>query len=256
MNGVSRFFHRAVARVHPALERVDPPLRGAVLGRIFCSREHQFVYFRIPKAANTSVVAAIVDRRPASAGGRGGRAGKRTTREFLTSGILRPEHFERYFTCTFVRNPFSRVLSAYLDKIAALPVKREFRRRLAIGDAPMSFRGFLERLEAGFLHADVHWAPQTAILPVLPASIAFVGRVETIERDLPIVLARIFGPNARTGVPAAGHHTGASSRLFEFYGAAETTLVRRLYEPDFAAFYPDVKDPAEGLRPGAGGPLI
>jgi hypothetical protein len=142
-----------------------------------------------------------------------------------------------------VRNPFSRVLSAYLDKVDG-GGKQTFRKELGIGAEALSFRGFLERLEDGCLCSNIHWTPQTSIVPLQPSALDFIGRVETIDRDLPCLLERIFGAGEYPVVQAGKRTTRASSRLSEYYGDAEIGLVRRLYAQDFDALYPAAPDPA------------
>jgi hypothetical protein len=123
------------------------------------------------------------------------------------------------------------------------PGKKHFSRILGIDSRPLSFREFLERLDAGYLRANIHWAPQTSIIPIEPARLDFVGRVESIDDDLPRLLDRIFGSGEHRVIPVVRHATGASQRLSEAYGKAEVRLVRQLYAADFKAFYPDAPDP-------------
>jgi hypothetical protein len=238
----SNLIRMTVPYVHPVLWNTDWRLKRAVWGRIFCSNEHRFVYFRIPKAANSTVALSLAAAMEAA--GRSPSRGLRKTtgHQFLASGIVRPGQFAAYTTFAFVRNPFSRTLSAYLDKVGGV-MKKSFRRDLAIGAGPVSFREFLERLDAGRLHANIHWAPQTSIIPIEPARLDYIGRVETIAADLPELLGRIFGPGEHRVIPVVRHATGASQRLSEAYGKAEVRLVRQLYAADFKAFYPDAPDP-------------
>jgi hypothetical protein len=229
-----------VPYVHPVLWRTNWHLRRPVWARLYCSNEHRFVYFRIPKAANSTISMSLAACMEAAGPGAPAMR-KKTGAQFLTSGIVWPEQFGRYLTFTFVRNPFSRTLSAYFDKVSTAKVS--FRRALGIDSRPLSFREFLERLDAGYLHANIHWAPQTSIILIEPARLDFIGRVETIDDDLPKLLHRIFGPGDHRVIPVLHNATGASGRLSEAYTKAEVRLVRKLYAADFTAFYPDAPDP-------------
>ncbi len=225
-----------MARIHPLLWGVPAVLKPVVWKHIYCLPGAGFIYFRIPKAANSTVTLALhrhflgtdVEANP-----------KRVGQQFWASGIWLPQQWQRQFTFSFVRNPFSRVLSAYLDKVA----EGEAKYLQALGVlSPPDFAGFLGALDGGALMRNGHWAPQADLIPV--ASLRFLGRVERIDQDLPSLLAQLSGSEACAGVPASPFRTtSASKRLAEFYGPRETALVRRLYARDFALFYPEAPDP-------------
>jgi hypothetical protein len=138
---------------------------------------------------------------------------------------------------SFVRNPFARALSCYLDKVRGRSAtKRVYLPKL--GAAPsetISFADFLRRIARqprGMM--DVHWAPQAFLLSPASVTYHFVGRVERLETDLARLLSRrgLEVPSARD----IGHATGASRLLHDYYGAEEIALVREIYAEDFAAF--------------------
>jgi hypothetical protein len=232
---------------HPLLWSTSLPLRRSVSDRIFVSAEYKFIYFRVPKSANSTVALTLAKCMGAlSAHDMRGVASKKIGKKFLKSGIIFESQLARYFTFTFVRNPFARALSAYLDKIQ--PVSSRFRADLLLDETPTSFREFLERLADGFLMANVHWAPQSAVIPVHPSRLNFVGRVETLEEDLAEVLNRIFGGSNHEIVSRTVGVKSSGSRLREFYGGVETELVRKLYARDFELFYPGLADPDSAPR--------
>lgn len=147
------------------------------------------------------------------------------------------EHPEREFVFTVVRNPYVRVLSAYLDQI----VKHRnaeawgyFALQHGLGDGPVSFVEFLTLL-ARSPHRDMnpHWRPQYASVTPKLVPYDFVGSVETFDRDMRQVLTRIFGqgPGLQSYAP---HQTDSSKKLATHYGPKETALVQEIYEEDFA----------------------
>ena len=162
------------------------------------------------------------------------------------------EHCEREFVFTFVRNPFVRVLSAYLNQIVTHRNPEHsgrFAAQHGLGDGALSFRDFLE-LIAGNPHdgMDPHWRPQyCSVVPSL-VPYDFVGAVENLNHDLSLVLARIFG-STLTISDFAPHRTDATGKARAYYGPAEVDLVRRIYAEDFASLGYDT-DPArlERLR--------
>ena len=142
---------------------------------------------------------------------------------------------KRPYAFTVVRNPYSRVLSCYLDKIAT--PKRKFREHLDLDDRNLSLIDFLHRLNDGYLRADPHWAPQSELAPF--PWLDFVGRVESLNQDLNAVLAKVFHNAALPVVTKTTGQTNSQSKLNEYCGRAERALIARLYARDFEQFYPD-----------------
>ena len=146
------------------------------------------------------------------------------------------EHADRTFVFTIVRNPFVRVLSAYLDKIKLhrdRKVWAPFARRHGLGDRVPDFAEFL-RLVAGTPvdEMDPHWRPQSCTL--LPGIIPYdhVGALETIERDLPAILTSIF-PGGTAIRRHVRHVTESAEKLGAYFGPEQLRLARSIYERDF-----------------------
>jgi hypothetical protein len=227
-----------IASVHPLVRNVPPPLRGAVFDRIFYSARHKFVYFRVPKAANSTIMLSLANAMEARAADDRGSAAKAAGKQNLKLPLAFESTLAGCYKFTFVRNPFSRVLSAYLDKVVSGNPK--IRRYLGTDDRAFSFLEFLKRLEDGYLTANVHWAPQSIIVTLPPERLDFVGRVETLEADLRQVMSRVFGGTAENRIVQRSHGmTAASRRVDEMYGAEERRLVEKMYARDFELFYPN-----------------
>lgn len=225
--------------VRPRLWR--EPLR-AIDARSAVSRQWRYVYLRVPKAANTTVLRALLERFPEPG----------LDPENLDRAKVRAAHFRnlrarelaevaRYFTFTVVRDPYVRVLSAYLDKFR--PGNKHlgrFRERVERMDGgQVSFRGFCRYLAAGGEAEDAHWMRQTRLVG-LADRLDFVGRVESLATDLPAAMARIGDAGVGAEIRRAGPPpTGASSRLDEHYDAECRGIVAEVYAADFARFgYP------------------
>lgn len=244
-----RFCHRAAQLLSPFYRRYPyaGPMDLFKLDPRGCySPAEPFFYSRIPKAANTTIVAALAEHCPFRR--------RQPRREDPKYRFLRPlflpdrevrrlEHDA--FVFTFVRNPYSRVLSAYLDKVGRQ--RHQGRRFLAWAERhgePGDFVGFCRFLDAGGLHLDMHWAPQRDILCLPIDRFDFVGRVESLDRDLSQVLRRLFGPDARMPDRRRGTTTNASHRLQEAYGPEQRERIGRLYSGDFELFGYDRALPA------------
>ena len=152
---------------------------------------------------------------------------------------------EEYFTFTFVRNPYSRVLSAYLFMIKDVSQRenRHFSMHNQFGlpeDYELSFREFLLRIrESSYKKMNAHWRPQWASLGLNKMmQYDFIGRFENLEDDLQKVLNHLNHDVAsrwklKSHKP---HSTNANNRLKQYYGFEEQALVAEIFEDDFRYF--------------------
>lgn len=142
-----------------------------------------------------------------------------------------------WFRFSFVRNPYSRALSCYLEKIAGEQWLRD-KRLPALGFDPhddVSFADFLRRVaQQEPPEMDIHWAPQHALLGLDRVRYGFLGRFECFHSDLQR-LTGTLGLNTPEELlhRRTAHVTGAGARLAEFYDAETTDLVQQIYALDF-----------------------
>lgn len=139
-----------------------------VNSRTLIDFQRQFVYSRIPKAANSTVVATLYVEETDHDTSKSVR--------YLKRGEIAPVELSReqvstltdsFFKFTFVRNPYSRVVSCYLDKFLRPHSVGEKARRLMgmSSGSEVTFTRFLELIstDRGRL-LDAHWARQTELL--------------------------------------------------------------------------------------------
>ena len=145
----------------------------------------------------------------------------------------------RLYKFTFVRNPYTRILSAYLNKLFG-PERDRLLAKIGLSDPEreVSFLQFLQNLEKKGLYADMHWAPQADIIPYERDQLDKIGRIESLEEDLSQVVDKCFGQQLRLKNKESGR-TGADNRLKEYLGTEEQKLIERIYARDFELFYPD-----------------
>ena len=156
--------------------------------------------------------------------------------------ILRGQDWRRF---AFVRNPYARLYSAYKNKIADLAspyigvrtaIWRAAGNRRPPEEAP-PFEAFVRyAAQSPDLSRDGHWRSQTGILCLDLIDYGFLGRVESLERDLATILRSL-------GAPAELHDglgvvVGASARSAgeAAYDAALAQLVYEAYGADFETF--------------------
>ena len=197
--------------------------RGAV------DLEYGFFCNRIPKAANSTVVSTLATIKFGHA-----VPSRDAKKIFLTPGHLNREQvaeFDSLFRFTVVRNPFSRTLSAYLDKIHRTAEKQ--------GKQAISFEQFLDRLEnePRFLYSNAHWAPQSSLLLIPVPEFDFIGKVESLNEDIAFIQQKLK-PDTIAAMNSAGPKpTGASKKLLAYYKSPrQIEQVQRLFKQDFDAF--------------------
>ena len=212
------FYRRYPYKGGLAIDSADA--RGCVDTRLgfFCNR--------IPKAANSTIVTMLARLRfnreiPS----------KQAKKLFLTPALLyrdEVDNFEELFRFVIVRNPFTRTLSAYLDKVE--------RRALRAGRESY-FKDFLVQLDAGKLHANGHWVPQSDLLLIPLDQFDLVGKVENLQADLSIVKNRLLNTQAEEPVKSfLANATNANSKLGDYYDEECVQLVRKMYRKDFELF--------------------
>lgn len=211
---------------------VDP--RGAY------SPADLFFFNRVPKAANSTVMATLARHSAFRRVGGRGRAKSR----FLRPAWLSAAEVERLagpaFRFTFVRDPYGRALSAFADKVVRKrkQARAFYRWRGRVEPAP-EFIEFLRFLDDGGALADAHWAPQSDLMLLPQEAFDFVGRLERFEADLAHVVARVFGSGAPLEMRRAGPRTDSHKRLATAYTPEGLAIVNRVYAADFARFgYP------------------
>ncbi|CAI5466488.1 unnamed protein product [Closterium sp. Yama58-4] len=175
------------------------------------------------------------------------------TEQQAVQQVTRPD----YFKFTFVRNPFSRVLSAYSNKLVITdtpnnktgPGSREYWNeqffkyirpqweRVKGRDDLVSFPDFV-KLVAKLMHnhrwrMDRHIASQSDICFMDKIKYDFVGRFENLEEDAKYVVNRFGGDHLdifNFGVNA--HQTRADTKLAKKYDKETYELVKRVFARD------------------------
>lgn len=135
----------------------------------------------------------------------------------------------------FVRNPFARLLSGYLDKVRNARLDADALAKLhMLPAAPADFAGFVEMVTGqpdG--ERNIHWASQVRLLAYEFLDYNFVGYVEDIEAGKRFIASRVFGSEAADQPSPPRHFTGAGSKLEEYYTPELARRVVDAFESDF-----------------------
>lgn len=196
-----------------------------------------FFFNRVPKAANSTIIDALARSSAARSGqDTGRRDAKWYFQRPLFASRATVRRLEReFFRFTFVRSPYSRTLSAFLDKIVGRTQQSKPFYRWWDGSGAPSFGDFCRYLEAGGLHHDIHWAPQSDILLLQPEEFHLIGRFERLQEDLAQVLQRVFGADA-VDVGRAGPRSDAGGAMTTHYDDDTLAAVSRLFAKDCERF--------------------
>lgn len=199
------------------------------------SPRFRFFFNRIPKNANSTVLDVLA--RLAAERCEGSLPSNAKRYFARPSELTRDQARElknSAFKFVFVRNPFSRTLSAYLDKVHAARHRRYgiWAKQQGWETTP-TFLEFCRFLADGGLREDPHWAPQVDCLLLQPEHLDFVGRFEWLDDDLSHVTHRVFGETVPAITRAGPPSTGARDKLADHYCSEARAIVRTHFAVDF-----------------------
>lgn len=223
---------------------------------------HRFLFLSVPKSACSTILLTLHHAETVAM--RSGDYPRRTgeVHDRYSSPLLRPSQLppamlkrvllsERFFRFCFVRNPFTRLLACYLDKVCrpSLPRQRVLKRLGIIdklddssaSERNIPFQEFLQTLsDPATLLLDAHWRPQFATLLPGILDMDIVGRVETFSEDFNLVCSRL-NEVARSPIyfaPSGGreHSVQADRQLSAYYDRECVARVRDTYMDDFVKF--------------------
>jgi Sulfotransferase family len=213
------------------------------------STTHKYMYVETPKVGCTTVKSILI------------RAEFDRDFEFSDdehvhrrnlSPLLNPRQVGKFadfikgdiFKFCFVRNPYTRLLSNYLDKIAN-PVARREKIALRIASQldiesdtrPISFPEFVQAVvEQPIELMDSHWRVQYYQTFQGTLRYDFIGRFENFREDLVLVCEKIGIDFDKWYRIEAVHATNAAMRLDQFYDQHLRDLVYSKYRVDFEHF--------------------
>ncbi len=206
--------------------------------------EHRIFFDRIGKNANQYVVLTLeeaVKQKPVEVGA---QVVKQTTKQLIAFSAADARELRTYYSFCVSRNPYTRALSGFLDKIGK-GKDVTFARFPGFGDnTAQGFTAFLRSLSlGGELYCNAHFWPQTEAILFHPRQYTRVARFERLKEDLELVLQETelkpltkLVAYGQTHAQDRGKHTGASERIAQYYTEESADLVRRIYKGDFEDF--------------------
>jgi chondroitin 4-sulfotransferase 11 len=208
--------------------------------------ERRAMYFPIQKVANSSWKRICAEILGLDTSDRGPHAIR-----FPTLPLDEVHRHADYFRFCFVRNPWDRVVSCYVEKIKTDPgyTTRFFRDGVFVGFIPygvfragMSFQSFVEAI-AGIPdeEADRHFRSQHTFVTDARGELLvnFVGKLEQSAEDFAHVLRRLGRDPSEVPHLNRSDHSDYKS----FYTPRTMELVRQRYERDITLFGYDFAGP-------------
>jgi hypothetical protein len=217
------------------------------------SLKHRYVYLMVSKAASSTVTYHLqcaeyrgTPYKPAS-------VNERLQSPHIAPFQLSPQAFAgvmlhpRFRKLTFVRNPYSRMLSCYLHRIVGTPRLNPSKKVLArharrIDPSRLSFEQFVD-IATGMENAEMerHWAVQHDAVLYPLVRYDFVGRQESLIDDLLALETLLFGKPvfdraALGSVNKSPRQTGSTAKLREHYTDRIAAKVAERYAIDFDTF--------------------
>lgn len=203
--------------------------------------DKRFAYFRIPKAANSTIVATLYNAQYGIkiktlkeiqeikdyAYDKLSNLTKKETKKLLDS----------YFKFTFVRDPLKRVVSCYLDKVKTKDCEKHHIVTKSLNkpfENNISMSEFLDYLESGGIKENGHWARQSDMIPLPLKELDFIGKTENLTNDLQFVLNKIFKKESPL-ISITDHSTNKKALLNQLT-ANEKERIYKLYIKDFKNF--------------------
>jgi hypothetical protein len=149
---------------------------------------------------------------------------------------------KEYFTFCFVRNPYARVLSCYLDKIMKnspekVPVLRLLGRNTSDLEQELAFEEFVDAIcsQASY-DMDHHWRVQSSQLLLPLVRYDLIGKIESFGEDLSRLDNALGGRLKSYLKPIAPHRTDSQNRLGNYYNDSLRKKVYEKFQPDFKNF--------------------
>ena len=201
---------------------------------MFISDKDRFVFVHIPKTAGSAMHVYFKDYYNLTGNDRLDPEPK-VHHQTYSEVIKGDDKLREYFSFAFVRNPWERLLSGFMD----FKFKREKNYSGKITyDKPMiadetTFSQFVEELESSWFYTDVHFKKQVLFLESESGKrIDFIGKYENLKQDFQKVCNLVGVQNL-----GLGHHRGTSHDHYtRYYNSRTKNIVGDLFSEDIREF--------------------
>ncbi|WP_084158866.1 sulfotransferase family protein [Solidesulfovibrio alcoholivorans] len=211
------------------------------------SQDHSFLYFENPKCACGTIKASLQMHVANAKGETLAFDSTKRLHDKSQSLLKSPDEIPHglfqemlqsnsVFIFSFVRNPYQRALSCYLDKMQDPWYCAKLGLSHFNGMPP--FVEFLKAIQRQHIYEmDPHWRVQTYQIFYNFINYDFIGRFEKLAEDLPHVLKKIFREVSFGTLPHFGK--GSTKQHTQYFTAEAVKCIQDIYMEDFINFnYP------------------
>ena len=223
--------------------------RGGTLDKMAVFSQHQkIIYVVVPKAANSSIKRLIwqdlgvdlEDSEVMRVIHKGNSSQQPTTplSRVTNKELEKALNSKEWLKFSFVRNPYTRLVSAYQDKIENNQNNKGFLRRLGWHKSHIpSFEEFIDAITLQDINnMDWHWRPQWHLLMMDLISYDFIGKIEKLDNDIKKISNHLSMSDS-DAIEAINSKTNSTKSNIENRISDNVALkIFNLYQKDFEYF--------------------
>lgn len=210
-------------------------------GSLAVSLERKYVFSRVAKAGNSTMVATLYFQETGNILTDSAELQYVKDNYFSKPSELRSREvrsLENFYKFIMVRNPYDRFLSGYLDKVSTplSPKYQKVRKVLNIKDGDhVSIDQFMWYLENGGLYTDRHWLPQNMFLIFPKEEYDLIGKLENIKPFIDVVTDTLYPTSRSEIVKYDAHKTKRAQEGINLAGNMKKRI-SSLFKDDFEVF--------------------
>ena len=154
----------------------------------------------------------------------------------LLSKVLYSDKFTR-FTC--VRNPYTRLLSCFLDRIRSKSRTSQQLEKIAGFKAVTDFKSFISALsDFEPREMNIHYRPQVLLTRPDAIQYSHIMKLENFARDFTQMLRLLYPKHKKVEMfkNLSPRKTSANDKIMNYYDNSSIKLVQKIYHQDFIQF--------------------
>lgn len=237
-----------VVKMNSFINSLDKPEKD-FYNHSYISLKNRYFFHSVGKAANSTVKHYLYNEELKGTGIK-----YKTVHERLNSPLISPFQLDslllnevllsdKYFHFTFVRNPYSRILSCFLDRIQNInsaPYKELVRWAGREIGYNFTFSEFVALIcEQSDCEQNNHWRLQYADAMCGAIKYDFIGKQETFDNDMKIIWKSLFPESSVkdfSKINKSPAKTGSKEKLHEYWNQDLISKVADRYKADFEYF--------------------